>query len=58
MTVCVQEVEVVERASDEVINVHGHFVNLCAVVLLNVSQDPNVVILYKVDGHSSPTISP
>ena len=30
--------------------------NLCAVILFNVLQDTNVIVLHKVDGHSSLTI--
>ena len=41
-----------------VLTVHGHFINLCAVVLFNISQDPDIIILHKVDGNSSSTISP
>ena len=40
------------------LTVHWHLINLCAIVLLNVPQYTNVVILYKVDGHAFPTISP
>jgi hypothetical protein len=32
------------------LTVHGHFINLCGVVLLNVTQDSNVVVLHEVDG--------
>ena len=35
-----------------VLTVHGHLVDLGTVVLLNVSQDTNVIILHKVDGHA------
>ena len=38
------------------LTVHGHFINLGAVVLLNVSQDPDVVILHKVDSHTPPPV--
>ena len=37
---------------DQVCHIHGHLVNLCAVVLLNVTQDANVVTAYKIDGHT------
>ena len=30
--------------------VHGHLVDLRAVILLDVSQDPDVVVLHEVDG--------
>ena len=39
------------------LTVHWHFVNLGTVVLLNISQDTNIIILYKVDGHTFTTIS-
>lgn len=32
--------------------VHGHLVDLGGVVLLDVPQDPDVVVLHKVDGHT------
>ena len=32
--------------------IHGHFINLCAVVLLNITQDSNVVRFHKVDGNT------
>ena len=34
------------------LTVHGHLVNLSGVVLLNVSEDTDVVVLYKVYGHA------
>lgn len=37
--------------------IHGHLVDLGGVVLLNVSQDPDVIILHKVDGHTLTTIA-
>lgn len=32
--------------------VHGHLVDLSGVVLLDVSEDPDVVVLHKVYGHT------
>ena len=32
--------------------IHGHFINLCAVVLLNITQDSNVIWFHKVDGNT------
>ena len=29
-----------------------HLINLCGVVLLNIAQDPDIVIPYEVDGHT------
>lgn len=34
------------------LTIHGHFINLGGVVLLNVPQDADVIILYKVDGNT------
>lgn len=38
--------------------VHGHLVDLGRVVLLDVPQDPDVIVLHKVDGHALTTITP
>lgn len=38
--------------SDEVSHIHGHFINLRAIVLLDIAQDADVVILHEVDGHT------
>lgn len=32
--------------------VHGHLVDLGGVVLLDVSEDPDVIVLHKVYGHT------
>lgn len=40
-----------------VLTVHGHLIYLGRVVLLNVPQDPDVIILHKVDGHTLPAIA-
>lgn len=32
--------------------IHGHLVDLGGVVLLDVPQDPDVIVLHKVDGHT------
>ena len=37
------------RVSDEIGEVHGHLVNLCGVVLLDVTQDADIVCLDEVD---------
>ena len=34
------------------LTVHRHLVDLCGVVLLDVSQNPNVIILNEVDGYT------
>lgn len=39
-------------SSDELCNIHGHLVDLCAVELLDVPQDLDVIRLDKVDGHT------
>lgn len=38
--------------------IHGHLIDLGGVVLLNVSQDPDVIIFHKVDGHTLTAIAP
>lgn len=40
------------------LTVHGHFINLCGVVLLDISQDTDVIILHKVNGHTLPAVTP
>jgi len=40
------------QSSDQVGHVHRHLINLRAVVLLNVSQDTDVVLAHKVDRHT------
>jgi len=42
---------------DQVGNVHGHFIDLRGVVLLNVTQNTNVVVLHEVDRHTLPAES-
>ena len=42
----------------EGLTVHGHFINLCTIILLDVSKDPHIVVLDKVDGNSPPTVPP
>lgn len=37
--------------------IHGHLIDLGGVVLLNVSQDPDVIIFHKVDGHTFTAIA-
>ena len=37
--------------------IHGHFINLCAVVLLNVAQDLHILARDKVDGGTLATKS-
>ena len=36
------------------LTIHGHFINLCGVVLFNITQNPDVVVLHKVDGNTLP----
>lgn len=43
---------------DQISHIHGHFVNLSTVVLLNISEDSDVVIFHEVDGHTFSAISP
>ena len=37
--------------------IHWHFINLCTVILFNITQDSDVVWLYKVDGNTFATKS-
>ncbi len=37
------------------LTVHGHFVNLCRIVLFNVPENPDVVALHKVNRHTLTT---
>jgi hypothetical protein len=37
---------------NQISHIHGHFINLCAVVLLNIPQYPNVITPHKIDGHT------
>jgi hypothetical protein len=37
---------------DQLGNIHWHLINLCAVELLNVTQDFDVIALDEVDGHT------
>ena len=36
--------------------VHRHLINLGAVVLLDISQDTDVVVLDEINGHTLPTV--
>lgn len=40
---------------DKVSYIHGHFVDLRGVVLLDIAQYANVVSFDKIDGHTFPT---
>jgi hypothetical protein len=40
------------ESSDQISNVHRHLIDLCAVVLLDVSQDTYVILAHKVDRHT------
>ena len=40
------------ETSDQVCYVHRHLIDLCAVVLLDVSQYTDVVLAHKVDSHT------
>lgn len=41
----------------EISNIHWHFINLCTVVLLNISQDLDVITLDKVDCNTLQTMT-
>ena len=41
--------------SDQLGHVHGHFINLRRIVLLDVSQDLEVLVLDEVDSHTLPS---
>ena len=36
------------------LTIHGHFINLCGVVLFNIAQNPDVLVLHEVDGNTLP----
>mmetsp|Transcript_28304 Transcript_28304/g.50560 ORF Transcript_28304/g.50560 Transcript_28304/m.50560 type:complete len:267 (+) Transcript_28304:282-1082(+) len=40
---------------NKVRNIHGHFIYLCAVVLLNIAQNAHIVVAHKIDGHALST---
>ena len=40
-----------------ILTVHGHFIDLCTVVLLNISQNPDIIALYKVDGYTLASVA-
>ena len=40
------------------LTVHGHFIDLCTIILLDVSKDAYIIVLDKVDGNSPPTVPP
>ena len=46
-----------EEEEMERLTVHGHLVYLCAVILLNVTQDAYVIVLSEVDGHAFASIT-
>ncbi len=37
---------------DKICDIHGHLINLGGIELLDVAQDPDVIVLYKVDGNT------
>lgn len=37
--------------------VHGHLIDLGGIVLLDVAQDPDVIVLHKVDGHTLTSVT-
>lgn len=39
------------------LTVHGHLIDLRGIVLLNITEDTDVVVLHKVDGHTLPAIT-
>merc|ERR1712224_615043 len=41
--------------SNHVGNIHGHLLNLCVIVLLDVLHGPHVIIGHKVDRHTFTT---
>ena len=53
----VQDEGAVTHTHTHTLTVHGHLIDLCAVVLLNITQNTNIIILYKVDGHPSSPIA-
>jgi hypothetical protein len=47
-----QKVRKIKMIETTILTVHGHLIDLCGVVLLNIAEDTNVVVLDKVDGHT------
>jgi hypothetical protein len=41
-----------QNISNQLSDIHRHFVNLSTIVLLNVAQNTNIIVLYKVDGNT------
>merc|ERR1712129_384635 len=39
--------------SEHVLQIHGHLINLRGIKLFNVSQNADIVVLDKVDGHAA-----
>lgn len=37
------------------VTIHGHFVDLCGVILFNVAKNSDIVSLYKIDGNTFPS---
>ena len=50
-----------EREMDKLeqchLTVHGHLINLRAVILFNVTQNTNVIVLDKIDGYSLSSVT-
>ena len=44
--------------SEQVIDVHGHFVDFCRIVLLNVPQDAHIFIRHEVNCNASAIEAP
>ena len=38
------------------LTIHRHLIYLCTIILLDITQDSNVIILDKIDGHTLSTI--
>jgi hypothetical protein len=43
---------------NEISNIHGHLINLCTVILLDISENSNVITLHKINSHTFTAITP
>merc|ERR1719447_1963927 len=48
----------IENLSNEISDVHGHFIDLGTVVLFNIPQHSDIITLDEVDGHTLPSVPP
>lgn len=53
----VNDDRIAQNRSMALLTIHGHFVNLRRVVLLNVTEDADVIVLHKVNGDTFAAIT-